>query len=221
MQCNKIVDQFSLAGIVTGWYKICIVNCPNGPFSGSRNLIIVQPHFYHSYNCSYVYPHDLAYNYCLPFGLKLETYCIILHGQALFSIKAATDNWVKVTFFIFAVYGVAAYCLLIQLLSPSVVAASVLSQESVILYQSVKTAIPGIGRIKKVGEGAKNNFSAHALFFKYIPNMTCMTSPPQKITSINIISQQPDIGPLVFQSLQLASYPVSVETGYEANSSHS
>ena len=52
---------------------------------------IVQPHFYHSYNCSYVYPHDLAYNYYLPFGLKLETYCIILHGQALFSIKAATE----------------------------------------------------------------------------------------------------------------------------------
>ena len=117
-------------------------------------------------------------------------------------------------------YGVAAYCLLIQLLSPSVVAASVLSQESVILYQSVKTTIPGIGRIKKVGEGAKNYFSAHALFLN-IPNMTCMTSPPQKIMSINIISQQPDIGPLVFQSLQLASYPVSVETGYEANSSHS
>ena len=40
---------------------------------------------------SYVYPHDLAYNYCLPFGLKFETYCIILHGQALFSIKAATE----------------------------------------------------------------------------------------------------------------------------------
>ena len=52
---------------------------------------IVQAHFYHSYNCSYVYLHDLAYNYCLPFGLKLETYCIILHGQALFSIKAATE----------------------------------------------------------------------------------------------------------------------------------
>ena len=60
-------------------------------FYGSCNLIIVQPHFYHSYNCSYVYPHDLVYNYCLPFGLKLETYCIILHGQALFSIKAATE----------------------------------------------------------------------------------------------------------------------------------
>ena len=29
---------------------------------------IGQPHFYHSYS-SYVYPHDLAYNYCLPFGL--------------------------------------------------------------------------------------------------------------------------------------------------------
>ena len=52
---------------------------------GSCNLIIVQPHFY---NCSYAHPHD---NYCLPFGLKLETYCIILHGQALFSIKAATE----------------------------------------------------------------------------------------------------------------------------------
>ena len=32
VQSNEIVDQFSLVGIVTGWYKICVVNCPNGPF---------------------------------------------------------------------------------------------------------------------------------------------------------------------------------------------
>ena len=37
MQSNKIVDQFSLVEIVTGWYKICVVNCPNnGPFLPSE-----------------------------------------------------------------------------------------------------------------------------------------------------------------------------------------
>ena len=62
-------------------------------YYGSRNLIIVQQHFYHD-NCSYVYLH---YNYCLPFGLKLETYCMILHAWSgivlilKISIKAATE----------------------------------------------------------------------------------------------------------------------------------
>ena len=36
IQSNKIVDQFSLMGIVTAWYKICVVNCPNGPFLPSE-----------------------------------------------------------------------------------------------------------------------------------------------------------------------------------------
>ena len=36
------LDQFSLVGIGTGWYKVCNTYCPNGPFLPSETGYMIN-----------------------------------------------------------------------------------------------------------------------------------------------------------------------------------